>query len=157
MYDSFKKYNNKIYTGMKVGGSHLWNYNNGKWNETKMTPEKWSFNFNSIKTRTYAAPANSGASIRTKYHWYIIADQIATKIDKDSYMTSMKGVKFKVGHKRPHWKTFSYNYPEQESYKERIISILETILDEMKGDSKKPRIENRIKTDAKSQKGLLFL
>ena len=142
---------------MKVGGSHSWNYNNGKWNETKMTPERWAFNFNSIKTRTHAAPANSGACVRTKYHWYIIADQIATKIDDDSYMTSMKGVKFKVGHKRPHWKTFSYNYPEQESYKQRIISILESILDEMKGNSNKLKIENRTKLENKPQEGFLFL
>ncbi len=47
-------------------------------------------------------------------------------------MTSMKGVKFKIGHKRPYWKTFSYNYPEQLSYKERVIKILEEILLELK-------------------------
>ena len=44
----------------------------------------------------------------------------------------MKGVKFKIGHKRPHWKSFSYAYPEQISYKERVINILEQILKKLK-------------------------
>jgi len=128
MYNSLKKYHNKIYTGMRVGNTHHWNYTNGKWYEIKKEPDKWSFKFNSLKTRINNAPTNTGVNINTKFHWYIIADQIATKIDENSYMTSMKGVKFKIGHKRPYWKTFSYNYPEQLSYKERVIKILEEIL-----------------------------
>ena len=47
-------------------------------------------------------------------------------------MTSMKGFKFKVGHKRPYWKTFSYNYPEQAGYKQRIIKILSDTLEKMR-------------------------
>ena len=132
MYNSLKKYNNKIYTGMRVGLSHQWNYTNGKWYETKKEPEKWSFKFESLKTRINPAPINSGAKINTQFHWYIIADQIATKIDNNSYMTSMKGLKFKIGHKRPYWKTFSYNYPNQKNYRERLIKILEEILAELK-------------------------
>ena len=132
MYNSLKKYNNKVYTGMRVGGSHNWNYTNGKWHETKIEPDKWSFKFNSLKTRVNPAPNNTGAGIKTKFHWYIIADQIATKIDSNSYMTSMNGVKFKIGHKRPYWKAFSYNYHKQVPYKERIIKILEEILVELK-------------------------
>ncbi|MFW9876767.1 MAG: hypothetical protein ACFFG0_27040 [Candidatus Thorarchaeota archaeon] len=127
-YNSLKSYNNKIYTGMAIGGIHQWNYTDGKWYEMKKAPNRWTFSFNSIKTRLHAAPSNTGAHVGTKYHWYIMADQIATKLDTNSYMTQMKGVKFKIGHKRPHWKTFSYNYPEQQSYKERLISTLEYIL-----------------------------
>jgi len=134
MYNSLKVHNKKLYTGMKVGSSHYWNYNNGKWYETKEAPDKWSFQFNSLKTRVNPAPNNTGASVNTKYHWYIIADQIAIKRDNDSYITSMKGVKFKIGHKRPYWKTFSYNYPEQISYKERIIRILEDILKNLRAE-----------------------
>ncbi|MFW9821145.1 MAG: hypothetical protein ACFFE5_16190, partial [Candidatus Thorarchaeota archaeon] len=70
------------------------------------------------------------------FHWYIIADQIATKIDENSYMTSMQGIKFKVGHKRPYWKKFSYNYPEQLTYKEKVIKILEKVLKDLKRDKK---------------------
>ncbi len=135
MYDSLKKYNNQVYTGMKIGGSHKWIYNDGKWTETKTAPTKWTINFNSVKTRINPAPSNSGANIGTKFHWYIIADQIATKLNKDSYMTQMKGIKYKVGHKRPHWRTFSYNYPEQNSYKERVIKILEDTLNKLKNEN----------------------
>lgn len=132
MYNTLKTYNNEKYSGMRIGGSHHWNYNNGKWYETKEAPERWSFKFNSIKTRINPAPNNTGASINTKFHWYILADQIATKIDDNSYITSMNGVKFKIGHKRPYWKAFSYNYPEQVPYKERIIKLLEETLAELK-------------------------
>jgi len=158
MYDTLKTHNNEIYTGMEIGGSHSWNYNMGEWNETKTSPNRWTFSFNSMKTRTHAAPFNSGANIHTKYHWYIIADQIATKIDSNSYMTSMKGVKFKVGHKRPNWRTWSYKYPEQESYKERVIRILETALEGLKRSSNNS--EQRSITDYnhnKNQERLLFL
>ena len=136
MYNTLKTYNNQIYTGMKVGSSHVWKYNNGLWYETKQSPNKWSFQFDCIKTRAKSAPFNSGANVNTKYHWYIIADQIATKMDADSYTTSMKGIKFKIGHKRPYWKTFSYNYPEQITYKERIIQLLEEMLNRLKKESK---------------------
>ncbi|MFW9874797.1 MAG: hypothetical protein ACFFG0_16945 [Candidatus Thorarchaeota archaeon] len=133
MYDTLKIHGNKIYTGMKIGGSHSWNYNNGKWYETKKTPEKWTFTFDSLKTRITPAPKNSGVARKTKFHWYIIADQVATKIDENSYMTSMKGVKFKIGHKRPYWRTFSYNYPNAlYTQKERVIQILEEVLKELK-------------------------
>ena len=117
---------------MRVGGSHHWNYNEGKWFETKEAPDKWNFKFDSIKTRINPAPNNSGANINTKFHWYIIADQIATKIDNNSYKVAMNGLKFKVGHKRPFWETFSYNYPQQSSYKEKVIQILENLLKELK-------------------------
>ena len=133
MYDTFKIHDKKIYTGMKVGGSHSWNYNNGKWFEIKKAPDKWTFTFDSLKTRITPAPKNTGATRKTKFHWYIIADQIATKIDENSYMTSMKGVKFKIGHKRPYWRTFSYNYPNALfTHKERVIQILEEMLKELK-------------------------
>ena len=132
MYNTFKTHDNKVYTGMRVGDSHHWNYNEGKWFETKEAPDKWKFTFDSLKTRINSAPKNTGASINSKFHWYIIADQIATKIDENSYMTSMNGVKFKLGHKRPYWRTFSYKYPNQITYKQRIIHILEEILKELK-------------------------
>jgi len=127
-YDSLKKHNKEIYSGMKIGGTHYWNYNQGKWVETKKSPIKWKFTYNAIKTRNYLAPINSGASNQTKFHWYIIAEQFAEKIDANSYLTTMRGSKFKLGHKRPYWRTFDYNYPEQIQLKERIIKILENTL-----------------------------
>ncbi|KKK45026.1 MAG: hypothetical protein Lokiarch_13210, partial [Candidatus Lokiarchaeum sp. GC14_75] len=132
MYDTIKTHNQKIYTGMRIGGAHSWNYNNGKWLETKKTPDKWSFTFDSIKTRENFAPKNTGAHINTKFHWYIIAEQMATKLNDNSYMTSMRGIKFKLGHKRPYWRTFSYNYSNQIACKDRIIKILEDTLKKLR-------------------------
>ena len=131
-YDKLKRYKGNVYTGMRVGGTHYWNYNNGKWYEVKLSPEKWNITFNSLKKRYHNAPINSGASIGTKYHWYIIADQVAEKLDSDSYMTTMKGFKYKIGHQRPNWKHFSYEYPEQDSYKQKVIEILENTLKQLK-------------------------
>ncbi|MEJ2295830.1 MAG: hypothetical protein P8Y23_13830, partial [Candidatus Lokiarchaeota archaeon] len=112
-YNSLKKFNSQIYSGMRIGGSHKWHYDNGEWYETKLTPNVWQFSFHSLKTRFNSAPINSGAKVQTKYHWYIIADQIAAKLDSNSYITDMKGLKYKIGHKRPNWRNFSYSYPEQ--------------------------------------------
>ena len=132
MYNYLKKYDDKVYTGMRIGGQHKWHYDHGKWLEVKKTTDKWTIAFDSIKTRFHVAPNNSGAKIGTKYHWYIIADQIVTKLDANSYMTNMTGVKFKIGRKRPNWRQFSYKYPRQKSYKERVIEILEDTIKKLK-------------------------
>jgi hypothetical protein len=44
----------------------------------------------------------------------------------------MNGLKFKIGHKRPHWRSFSYDYEDQLSYKERVIQVLEEMLKALK-------------------------
>jgi len=50
------------------------------------------------------------------------------KVSKDEYETAMQGVKFKIGHKRPYWKGFSYTYKDQKSYRQRLIEILRDTL-----------------------------
>jgi len=132
IYNDLKLYKETPYSGMKVGGSHCWNYNNGIWHEIKKAPDRWDIKFNCVKTRAHYAPINSGAKMGTTFHWFIIANQIATKLNNSSYMTSMQGIKFKIGHKRPHWKTFSYNYSNQVGYKEKLINILEDVLNRLK-------------------------
>lgn len=129
-----KEHDGKRYTGMPVGGSHHWNYPHGIWNETKLSPDKWSFNFTSRKERRRAAPTNSGAADNTEYHWYIIANQRVRKLDSNAYDTLMEGLKFKVGHKRPHWRNWNYQYPDQKPEKDRIIEILENTLADLKGE-----------------------
>ena len=135
-YNDLKKYNGQIYTGMPIGSSHNWIYPNGRWHETKLEPDKWEFTFDAIKRRNHSSANNTGAAKGTTYHWYIIADQKATKLDNDSYQTAMNGVKFKLGHKRPHWRTFSYNYDEQLSYREKVIQVLEETLEALKNGKK---------------------
>ena len=127
-YDDLKEYKGKVYSGMLIGSSHNWSYPNGKWIETKVAPDKWEFSFESVKKRNRLSRENTGAASGTTFHWYIIADQKATKLNADSYFTSMSGLKFKLGHKRPYWRKFSYDYAEQLSYRERVRQVLEEML-----------------------------
>jgi hypothetical protein len=130
MFDDIKVHRGKQYSGMAIGRSHSWNYPNGVWDETKITPDRWQFKFSSIKGRKVAALENSGAPINTGYHWLIIADQQVLKINKDEYQTIMEGSKFKMGHRRSYWKNWSYTYPGQLSYRQKLIQILrETLLE----------------------------
>ncbi len=127
-YDDIKEFNGRKYAGMLVGGQHVWIYPNAIWKERKVAPDRWEFTFSSIKEREECAPAGSGAPPDTQYHWYILAHQKVRKIDKDSYRTFMDGIKYKLAHKRPHWRKWSSQYPEQLSERERIIVILEETL-----------------------------
>ncbi|MBD3229318.1 MAG: hypothetical protein GF329_14130 [Candidatus Lokiarchaeota archaeon] len=134
-YNTIKEYKGQKYTGMRVGGKHSWNYNHGLWNEMKIAPNKWKFEFVCNKARTHEAPPGTGSYIDSKYHWYIIADQKATKLDANNYKTVMTGSKFKIGHKMPNWKKWSYNY-KNETYEDKIITILEGIIEKLKEKKK---------------------
>lgn len=134
-YDDLKEYRGRKYSGIPVGGTHNWDYGSSVWKERKESPDTWRFEFKARKTRHEPAPPNTGAGEGSGYHWYILADQTARKIDKDSYETMMSGCKFKVGHRRPYWKKWSYEYPDQSPYREMVISILERKLAEFRSMS----------------------
>lgn len=128
MFDDLKVFNDQKYSGMAVGGEHHWIYPDGAWDEKKVAPDRWEFMFKSLKKRSKPSPEGSGAPNGTSYHWYILADQKVTKVSKDEYETLMQGLKFKVGHKRPYWKGFSYTYKDQKSYRQKLIEILRNML-----------------------------
>lgn len=131
-YDDLKEFQGQPYSGMSVGGQHAWIYPNGLWREEKVAPEKWEFTFTSLKQRERSAPAGSGVPPDTRYHWYILAHQRVRKIDEDTYHTFMTGVKYKLAHKRPHWRKWSCEYPDQPSERQRLMSILEATLVELR-------------------------
>ena len=133
-YDNPKTHDGRSYTGMTVGGRHHWDYRQGRWSEEKLGPEKWRFTFSSLKRRNTPAPEGSGCARDTRYHWYILADQRVRKVDKDCYETFMSGLKFKVGHRRPHWRKMSYEYPEQKGYSEKVEGILRGALSELEAE-----------------------
>jgi tRNA (cmo5U34)-methyltransferase len=134
-FDDLKESGGKVYSGMSIGDGHRWLYPDGIWEERKVAPDRWDFTFSSLKTRTRSAPEGSGAAIGTSYHWYILAHQRVRKRDKDSYDTFMEGMKFKVAHRRPHWRSWSTEYPDQEPEREVLIRILEEELARLrKGD-----------------------
>lgn len=140
-YNVLKEFNGQQYTGMKVGGKHRWNYKNGIWNETKVSPDKWKFEFISNKYRIRQAPLGTGAFNNTKYHWYIIADQKVNKIDANTYSTKMMGLKYKVAHKRPNWNYWNYQY-HGETYEDRIVGILEEVIEKLKAKKKRRELSS---------------
>lgn len=133
-FNDTKNFNGQRYTGVSVGGSHTWHYPDGLWEETKVAPDQWQIKFSSIKCRSKPAPVGSGAALGTGYHWFIIADQCVKKISADEYQTLMQGAKFKIGHRRPYWRNWSYTYPEQPTYRQRLIQVLRQTLEGLEAD-----------------------
>lgn len=117
---------------MAVGGRHLWEYPNGLWDERKAAPDRWDFTFSSLKRRARGAPGGSGVPVGTQFHWYIMAHQRVRKLDRDAYETFMEGLKYKIAHKRPHWRAWSTEYPDRPSERQMLIQILEEQLARLK-------------------------
>jgi hypothetical protein len=67
-FNDFKYHNGKFYTGMKVGRTHTWDYDKGRWQETKISPEVWRVFYSVKKRRVGKAPTGSGAKVGTGYH-----------------------------------------------------------------------------------------
>lgn len=135
-FDDIKIHNGKQYSGMRVGGSHVWDYYNATWEETKVAQDLWKIKFDAIKGRKVAAPENSGAPLFTGYHWLIIADQRVAKINKDEYQTVLEGSKFKIGHRRPYWKDWSYAYSGQMTYRQKLIQIFRSTLEKLEQEER---------------------
>jgi hypothetical protein len=119
---------------MAVGGRHIWEYRDGLWDESKAAPDRWDFTFSCVKRRSRGAPEGSGAPPGTQYHWYILAHQRVRKLDADAYETFMQGVKYKVAHKRPHWRGWSTDYPDHEPEYVVVGRILEGELAMVRGE-----------------------
>ena len=131
-FDDTKTFQGKVYSGMSIGNTHLWEYPHGLWQEQKVAPDRWVFSFRSEKKRARKAPEGSGALPGTEYHWFILAHQKVRKLDQDTYETFMEGVKYKVAHKRPSWRHWSTEYPDNEPEREILIRILEAYLADLK-------------------------
>jgi len=119
-----KKFEKKMFEVKKN-----WKISNTKLLEEGMGPQQ-KVNLSFEKTREKPIGPNKGAVIGTKLHWFIIADQIETKLDDNSYKSSIIGIRFRIGRKRPHWELF--NYDPYISKKERIIKILEDYIKKLR-------------------------
>src|ERR1043166_1526491 len=127
-YNRFKEFEGRRYTGMKIGRGHKWYYDQGVWNEKKITPDEWEVNYSVTKRRAGKAPEGSGVPVGTQYHWYIIAHQIVSKLNANDYSTSLTGVKFKLAHKRADKETWSASMRAQ---RKKTVQILRQIADEL--------------------------
>lgn len=127
-YDEFKDFEGKRYTGMKIGRSHKWHYDQGEWKETKVTPDIWEINYAVTKRRAGKAPEGSGVPVGTEYHWYIAAHQNVKKLNANDYNTSMSGLKFKIAHKRADTEKWSAGERAQRT---RLIKFLQELIQEL--------------------------
>jgi hypothetical protein len=76
-YNMLKSYKGQAYSGMAVGGSHIWKYDQGVWKETKEEPDLWKIDYRATKRRIRKAPKGSGAPLGTEYHWFIVGHQVS--------------------------------------------------------------------------------
>jgi len=127
-YNQFKEFEGRRYTGMKIGRSHKWYYDQGEWREKKITPDEWQINYAVKKRRAGKAPEGSGVPVGTGYHWYIIAHQNVTKLDANVYSTSLTGLKFKLAHQRADSGKWSASPRAQ---RRRMIKILQELIAEL--------------------------
>jgi hypothetical protein len=125
-YNTIKEFEGRKYTGMRVGGSHVWNYRQGEWKETKVAPDKWQFTYAVNKRRKWNAPEGSGAPVGTEYHWYILAHQNARKLSANEYTTSMTGIKYKLAHRRAAGEEWSAS--ERAQLRQLIAILKENII-----------------------------
>lgn len=122
-YDALKSFNGQMYSGMAIGGSHTWNYDQGVWKETKEEPDLWKIDYKTRKRRARNAPKGSGAPVGTEYHWLIVAHQYVKKIDTNTYETHLTGSKYKLAHKNVN--SNSWSVPTVKRQREREILLLE--------------------------------
>lgn len=127
-YDEFKNYEGQQYTGMKVGRSHKWYYDEGEWKEKKITPDLWQFSYAVTKRRAGRAPEGSGVPVGTEYHWYILGHQNVAKLNANDYTTSMTGLKFKIAHKRADSGKWSASARAQ---RRRMIKFLSDVIEDL--------------------------
>jgi hypothetical protein len=127
-YDEFKTYEGRRYTGMKIGRSHKWYYDQGEWREKKITPDLWEISYAVTKRRAGRAPEGSGVPVGTEYHWYILAHQNVRKLNANDYTTSLGGLKFKVAHKRADDGKWSASPAAQ---RRRMIKFLRDVIAEL--------------------------
>jgi hypothetical protein len=131
-YNEFKEYEGQRYTGMKIGRSHKWYYDQGEWKETKITPDLWQVNYAVTKRRAGRAPEGSGVPVGTKYHWYVLAHQNTDKQSANDYTTSLTGLKFKIAHQRAGSEKWSATPRTQ---RKRMIMFLRSVLADLEKQS----------------------
>jgi len=127
-YNKPKNFKGKQYTGMAIGRSHHWHYDQGDWKETKITPDLWEISYEVIKRRVGHAPEHSGVPVGTGYHWYILAHQSAEKLTANDYTTQMSGLKFKLAHKRADKNKWNIKGPTQRKH---LIKFLKEFINQL--------------------------
>lgn len=150
-YDKLKEYKGKRYSGMKIGGTHKWYYDEGEWRERKKTPEEWDIFYRTRKNRAGKAPEGSGAPVGTGYNWLIVAHQRVDKLDANSYMTYLDGKKFKVAHLRAN--KGKWNVTEKTQRK-KVIEFLEKVIADIREADEQEEVPFSVSEDKERIYGL---
>lgn len=145
-YDQYKQFEGKQYTGMKVGRSHKWYYDQGVWKEKKITPDLWEISYSVTKRRAGKAPEGSGVPVGTEYHWYIISHQNVKKMNANDYTTVMSGLKYKLAHKRANTDKWSATAKTQRKH---LIKFLQEFMAQLE----KEPVPLQLEHDGKTYKG----
>ena len=127
-YNEFKTYEGRRYTGMKIGRSHKWYYDQGEWKEKKITPDLWQVSYAVTKRRAGRAPEGSGVPVGTEYHWYVLAHQNVCKVNANDYTTSMSGLKFKIAYRKADTGKWSAS---PQAQRRRMISFLRDVIEDL--------------------------
>ncbi|KAF7589908.1 hypothetical protein BBP40_003526 [Aspergillus hancockii] len=151
-YNALKSYKGQVYSGMSVGGSHTWNYDQGLWKETKEEPDLWRINYQTNKRRARKAPEGSGAPVGTEYHWLVVAHQFVKKTDANTYETNLTGSKYKLAYKSA--TSNSWSVPTVKKQREREVELLEDAKQRVQGlppvlTSEKVKVEKHEKGQQK--------
>ncbi|PYI04530.1 hypothetical protein BO78DRAFT_420490 [Aspergillus sclerotiicarbonarius CBS 121057] len=151
-YSALKSYKGQMYSGMAVGGSHTWTYNQGTWTETKEEPDLWRIDYQTNKRRTRNAPAGSGAPVGTEYHWLIVGHQHVKKVDANTYETHLTGSKYKLAYKSA--SSNSWSLPTVRKQRDREVELLEDAKQRVQGlppvlASEKAKVEKHEKGQQK--------
>ena len=133
-YNRYKTYKGKQYTGMAIGRSHKWYYDQGVWRERKITPDRWELSFSVTKRRAGKAPEGSGVPVGTGYHWFILSHQYVEKLNANDYSTTMTGLKFKLAHKRASKDKWNIS---DETQRKHLIKILKDLIAELEAEPEK--------------------
>lgn len=142
-YEKYKEFEGQQYTGMRIGRSHKWNYDQGVWKETKITPDLWEISYAVTKRRAGRAPEGSGVPVGTEYHWYILAHQNVKKLNANDYTTSMTGLKYKLAHKRADKNKWSASAKTQ---RKRLVKLLQELIAQLEKEPVPLEIEYDGKT-----------
>src|SRR5690349_5732592 len=147
-YNEFKEFEGQQYTGMKIGRSHKWNYDEGVWREKKITPDLWEISYAVTKRRAGKAPEGSGVPVGTEYHWYILAHQNVKKLNANDYSTTLSGLKFKLAHKRADKETWSAS---ENAQKKKLIKILQKMIAQLESEMNAPATMTEETVESKKQ------
>jgi hypothetical protein len=73
--------------------------------------------------------------VGTSYGWYILAHQIVTKLDANTYSTEMVGMKHKLAHKRADKDTWSAS---DRAQRRALAKILKEMIDDLEKQEAAP-------------------